>query len=142
MKAVERAGRQWQPSTGTGVELVEWEKPGWTYHAKGSQSLYRTKTERFIPGLWLSENTASPPVLTLFGSTNLNSRSAHLDTELSFVMLVPPRGDSEEQSVTDLRHRLGEEVRGIRSNVHPWQGKERKVRLGTKAIVSLVGGML
>lgn len=43
------------------------------------------------PGIWLSPSPKSLPILTLFGSTNLNSRSAHLDTELSFVMVVPSR---------------------------------------------------
>src|SRR6187551_2832030 len=40
-------------------------------------------------GIWLSPSSSSPPVLTLFGSTNLNSRSAHIDTELSFMMIIP-----------------------------------------------------
>ena len=30
---------------------------------------------------------SSAPAVTLFGSTNLNSRSANLDTELSFVLV-------------------------------------------------------
>ncbi|KAI3609190.1 cdp-diacylglycerol-glycerol-3-phosphate 3-phosphatidyltransferase [Moniliophthora roreri] len=71
MKAVARAGRFWKESTG--VQLLEWLKDGWTYHAKG---------------LWLSPHASSHPVLTLFGSTNLNSRSSHIDTELSFVMIL------------------------------------------------------
>ena len=78
-----------------------------------------------------------PPVLTLFGSTNLNSRSANLDTELSFVLATT---DSE------LRRRLGEEVDGLRAHAHPWRGgvdsESRKVRAGTRALVSVVGGML
>jgi len=42
MKAVARAGRKWQgQSDGQGgVSLREWEKAGWTYHAKGLSSLY------------------------------------------------------------------------------------------------------
>ena len=39
MSAVNRAGRNWQVSPdakdGHGVSLSEWEKKGWTYHAKG-----------------------------------------------------------------------------------------------------------
>ena len=39
MKAVRAAGRSWAASdgkdTGTGVQLSEWERGGWTYHAKG-----------------------------------------------------------------------------------------------------------
>lgn len=33
MAAVKKAGRLWKQ--GTGVELTEWKKDGWTYHAKG-----------------------------------------------------------------------------------------------------------
>lgn len=40
MRAVVKAGRLWKVSSekgaGVGVLLSEWEKPGWTYHAKGS----------------------------------------------------------------------------------------------------------
>jgi CDP-diacylglycerol---glycerol-3-phosphate 3-phosphatidyltransferase len=44
MKAVAQAGRRWNPSangsSGRGVQLSEWEKDGWTYHAKGRLLLY------------------------------------------------------------------------------------------------------
>jgi CDP-diacylglycerol--glycerol-3-phosphate 3-phosphatidyltransferase len=40
MRAVAKAGRIWNLSAnggrGRGVQLNEWEKDGWTYHAKGS----------------------------------------------------------------------------------------------------------
>lgn len=38
MKAVRKAGREWPNgiSNVSGVQLREWEKDGWTYHAKGS----------------------------------------------------------------------------------------------------------
>ncbi|KAJ7471402.1 hypothetical protein B0H11DRAFT_2039814 [Mycena galericulata] len=113
MKAVKRADRE------SGVELNEWERDGWTYHAKG---------------IWLS-TAGRPPMLTLFGSTNLNSRSAHIDTELSFLMLVP-------ESFEELGHQLENELENLRTNSRPWKGAQRRVRLGTKALVSLVGGML
>ncbi|KAJ6507731.1 hypothetical protein C8R47DRAFT_1004973 [Mycena vitilis] len=116
MNAVKRAGRE------SSVRLNEWERDGWTYHAKG---------------IWLSEAAGSPPVLTLFGSTNLNSRSAHIDTELSFLMLVP-----EGSAADPLRRQLSEEVDNLRAHSTPWKGADRRVRLGTKALVSLVGGML
>ncbi|KAF5310409.1 hypothetical protein D9758_018996 [Tetrapyrgos nigripes] len=74
------------------VQLCEWEKEGWTYHAKGMPLA--------LP------NPNFKPVLTLFGSTNLNSRSAELDTELSFVMVLPspspvPESESEASSTSD-----------------------------------------
>lgn len=80
---------------------------------------------------------ASAPVLTLFGSTNLNSRSANLDTELSFVLAT---------TNPTLQKKLAEEVDGLREHAHPWRGEynsdTRRVRLGTWALVGIVGGML
>lgn len=116
MSAVQRAGRE------SGVQLNEWEREGWTYHAKG---------------IWLSSGEGASPLLTLFGSTNLNSRSAHIDTELSFLMLAPDTFAAEA-----LRRQLGDEIGNLRAHSKDWKGAQRKVRLGTKALVALVGGML
>ncbi|KAI4527319.1 hypothetical protein K525DRAFT_187069 [Schizophyllum commune Loenen D] len=150
MRAVRQAGRQ------ADVRLHEWHREGWTYHAKG---------------IWVSPSPTEPPVLTLFGSTNLNSRSAHIDTELSFIMVIPSDGDASasqrppesashrpsesssqwptESALSEqpdelmaLRRRLAEEVRDLRAHAGPWQGDKRHVRIGTKAIVGVVGGML
>ena len=81
---------------------------------------------------------SSAPVVTLFGSTNLNSRSANLDTELSFVLATRSPA---------LRQRLAEEVDRLREYAQPWRGQDdsdeaRRVRLGTRALVAFVGGML
>jgi len=118
MRAVHAAGRTWSSESRKGVQLNEWSKDGWTYHAKG---------------IWLSPTPDTAPILTLFGSTNLNSRSANLDTELSFVMMT---------SSDALRKRLQEEVRVLRQWAGPWNGHERRVPWTTKAIVAIVGGML
>ena len=81
---------------------------------------------------------SSAPAVTLFGSTNLNSRSANLDTELSFVLATRSPA---------LRQRLAEEVDGLREHAQPWRGHDdsdeaRRVRLGTRALIAFVGGML
>jgi CDP-diacylglycerol--glycerol-3-phosphate 3-phosphatidyltransferase len=87
-----------------------------------------------VPGIWLSPGASDlNPVLSLFGSTNLNSRSANLDMELSFLMLT---------SSPQLRERLKDEVDGLRAFTVPWQGAGRHVRRRTEVIVDLVGGML
>ncbi|KAI6036396.1 hypothetical protein BKA83DRAFT_669927 [Pisolithus microcarpus] len=106
MRAVRAAERD-ASSKGT-VRLSEWVREGWTYHAKG---------------IWFSPSQSSPPVLTLFGSTNLNSRSANLDTELSFVMLT---------SSEALQKSFQAEVDGLWQCAVPWRG----------TIVGMVGGML
>ncbi|KAG8698859.1 CDP-diacylglycerol--glycerol-3-phosphate 3-phosphatidyltransferase [Ceratobasidium sp. 394] len=117
------AHRQWE--NGKGIELSEWECPGWTYHAKG---------------IWYSSSVFEAPYATLFGSTNLNSRSAHLDTEISFLLSVPERENS-------LRAALRHEVANIRRNANHVDSNtfalaERQVSPVTKAIVGLVGSML
>ncbi|KAI6132057.1 hypothetical protein EDD16DRAFT_669646 [Pisolithus croceorrhizus] len=120
MRAVRAAGRDATSEGGSSsaVRLSEWVREGWTYHAKG---------------IWFSPSQSSPPILTLFGSTNLNSRSANLDTELSFVMLT---------SSKDLQKSLQAEVNGLWQCALPWRGAERHVRWRTRTIVGMVGGML
>lgn len=99
-------------------------------------------------GIWFSPARTSLPVLTLFGSTNLNSRSAHLDTELSFVMVVPSEDSvastscDETSPLMALREQLRDEIVRIRDHAGEWQGEQRRVRYGTKVLVSLVEGML
>jgi CDP-diacylglycerol--glycerol-3-phosphate 3-phosphatidyltransferase len=112
VRAARAAGR------GEEVVLQEWERAGWTYHAKG---------------VWARPAHDAPPVATLLGSTNLSARSAERDAELSFVLLSGHK---------DVRRAMEDEVRGLWEHAGPWQGAERKVRLGTKALVGLVGGML
>ncbi|CAE6494636.1 unnamed protein product [Rhizoctonia solani] len=117
------ARRQWDGDGG--IELREWQRPGWTYHAKG---------------MWISPSINEAPYATLFGSTNLNSRSAHLDTEVSFLLSVP-----EQNSL--LRTALQHEVTHIRNNTTKVDGQtfaspERRVSFTTRAIVALVGTML
>ena len=159
MSAVEKAGRLWSglsPAAGQGVLLNEWERPGWTYHAKGTTNSCRITAKPQIAsdlislGIWLSPNSSTPPVLTLFGSTNLNSRSAHIDTELSFLIIIPSEGepsstepsDSATSPLLSLRQDLFREIKRIRANSGEWHGGHRKVRWTTKFIVWLVKGML
>ena len=126
-RGIIRSNRVW--SGQHGVQLHEWVRDGWTYHAKG---IWVTPT-----GDSTSDESGNYPVMTLFGSTNLNSRSANLDTELAFVMLLP-----ESEGTLPLRRSLREEAENLRLYASPWLGGERKVRVGTKALVGMVGGML
>lgn len=133
MRAVRAAGRL-SDQRDDAVTLSEWERPGWTYHAKGSLRHFSLpRLDSYCAGIWLSPSKDSPPMLTMFGSTNLNSRSANLDTELSFVMVTSSQA---------LQQTLHNEVRNLQRWTGPWRGADRKVRLRTKAIVGLVGGML
>jgi CDP-diacylglycerol--glycerol-3-phosphate 3-phosphatidyltransferase len=55
------------------VQLFEWHKASWSYHAKG---------------LWLTLARASQPQLTMIGSPNFGARSVQRDTETALVMLT------------------------------------------------------
>lgn len=135
------AGRQW--ADGMGIQLSEWQRPGWTYHAKGLETMLSTPptdTVVVLLGIWLARSVRQSPYATLFGSTNLNSRSAHLDTEISFVLSVP-------EHELSLRAALQRELTHIRKNAAPVDSgtfalPERQVSLSTKVIVGLVGSML
>ncbi|KZV88292.1 hypothetical protein EXIGLDRAFT_722823 [Exidia glandulosa HHB12029] len=118
---VQQAGRAW--TDGNGVRLSEWGRPGWTYHAKG---------------LWLSPKTAETPNTTVFGSTNLSSRSANLDTELSFALLT---------ANDNLRQQLRTELDAIREysddvDERTWSTPSRRVRFTTRLLVALLQNML
>ena len=99
-----------------------------------------------LPGIWLSPDAKSPPILTLFGSTNLNIRSAHLDTELSFMMVLPSDEAADQASgstpIRRLQNSLQEEVFRIRENTVDWEGWKRQVRTTTKMLVWAIKGML
>ncbi|EIN07132.1 hypothetical protein PUNSTDRAFT_104642 [Punctularia strigosozonata HHB-11173 SS5] len=142
-----RAVREARRDEADGIKFKEWERDGWTYHAKG---------------IWLSppssadwSTPAQGPIMTLIGSTNLSSRSANLDTELSFVLLT---------CSPSLRAQLQREVNGLQGSLaagdrvpttsesnqtwtRDWRGEDeslpgRKVRLGTRVLVSMMGRML
>ena len=110
------------------------------------------------PGIWLSPGISDLPILTLFGSTNLNARSAHIDTELSFLMIIPSeqlntpntllsdathsRFSYSKSAFLSLRQDLDNELKEIRSNATEWKGASRRVRWSTKSIVGLLRGLL
>jgi len=128
---------------GANVSLKEWNRKGWTYHAKGwfwkfglvYLGLYS------VEGIWIRPTPSSLPTMTLFGSTNLNSRSSNLDTELSFIMTVPENND--DKTALALRQKLQNEVQSLKGFAVPWRGESRHVRIGTKVLVGLgVEGML
>jgi len=63
------------------LQLYEWSRGGWSYHAKG---------------LWMSaaadaDGDSSTPLLTMIGSPNFGARSVQRDTETSIVLLTQPQ---------------------------------------------------
>ncbi|KAL9939978.1 hypothetical protein V8E36_000683 [Tilletia maclaganii] len=56
---------------GRRLEMRRWERPGWTYHAKG---------------IWITPPSSLHPTTTFLGSSNYGRRSAHLDAECTFLI--------------------------------------------------------
>ncbi|GHJ87207.1 hypothetical protein NliqN6_3609 [Naganishia liquefaciens] len=119
-KDLVRQGRDWNDQSQTGIELTEWSRPGWTYHAKG---------------VWLSEtvNNIHKPFGTFIGSSNLSTRSLKLDVELSNMILTTSKSLSKA---------LGSEISNLRSHVHrvgeeTWRLPERRVSWQARALVAL-----
>lgn len=128
-----RAGRQWDGHDG--VRLQEWERDGWTYHAKGEST---GVCQADSSGMWLSPDNA-PPIMTFIGSSNLSTRSLNLDTELSLFLATSHDG---------LRAQFAEELAQLQTYAHDvgaetWRLPERKVSTLAKVLVALgVEGML
>lgn len=107
------------------VKINEWNKEGWTYHAKG---------------IWFSPTPESKPTLTLLGSSNFGIRSAKLDLECTFLL------DAHRSPV--LQTRLKEELEELKRDAKDEVGSEmfsrpeRKVHWGVKVAAWCVQRML
>lgn len=91
-----------------------------------------------IKGIWIRPSPDADPTVSVFGSTNLNSRSANLDTELSFIL---------HTESSELQRKLADEVDNIWTHAQKvgdetWKTPERNPPLMTRLIVALVGKML
>jgi len=98
------------------IRLLEWQREGWTFHAKG---------------LWLHDEKEDSPCLTMIGSPNFGYRSAKRDLECQFTLLT---NDSKLKSELEEEEKrlfeLGREV-----NERTFSEKDRRVPLWVKFIV-------
>ena len=65
------------------MELREWRRPSWTFHAKGSNALLNLQylDDAIAAGMWWYAPNTAHPCLTFVGSPNFGFRSAHRDLE-------------------------------------------------------------
>ncbi|SCZ89770.1 BZ3500_MvSof-1268-A1-R1_Chr1-3g01568 [Microbotryum saponariae] len=133
------------------VELREWKRQGWTYHAKGiwlTPSL--TSPTRFphnhsprsdyndLDG-WIRHTHPVPPWLTVIGSSNYGSRSASRDLEANVLLTT---------SSPRLRKTLGKELEALRSyavdivNEELFKRKDRVVPWGVRIAAKVIEDML
>ncbi|PWZ03120.1 hypothetical protein BCV70DRAFT_197354 [Testicularia cyperi] len=130
-----------------GVEIREWRKQGWTYHAKG---IWYTPPPLSSP---MSSATSSIPTeaseqhgkhddgpsMVHVGSSNYGSRSSDLDLECTLLISTTSNA---------LRKRLGEEVEGLRRDADDvvdaalFERPDRQVRRRVKIAAWFLKGML
>ncbi|SAM77039.1 related to PGS1-phosphatidylglycerophosphate synthase [Ustilago bromivora] len=112
-----------------GVEIREWNKDGWTYHAKG---IWYTP-----PSSELADESA--PTMMHVGSSNYGSRSADLDLECTFLISTKSK---------ELSQRFREEFETLQRNATDvvdeklFQRPERQVRRRVKMAAWILKGML
>lgn len=112
-----------------GVQIREWNKNGWTYHAKGIW-YSPPSTEAGLP---------SGPTMVHVGSSNYGSRSADLDLECTFLISTQSK---------ELSHRFKEEFESLERDAKDvvdeqlFQRPDRKVRRRVRLASWLLRGML
>ncbi|ORX53999.1 hypothetical protein DM01DRAFT_1335850 [Hesseltinella vesiculosa] len=114
---VNRSGKQ------DSIRIEEYNRPGWTYHAKG---------------LWAYLRDQSLPSLTMIGSPNFGHRSSHRDLEAQSVIVT---------SNTSLQEALHKEVEQLHEystivSKETFAQPDRRVPHGVKIAAKLVKTML
>ncbi|CDR47358.1 RHTO0S14e02520g1_1 [Rhodotorula toruloides] len=158
LKQQARKQKRGRGDDGSLVEMREWRREGWTYHAKGiwlapsvsnpysppapnTSDLHYTSLN-FDPSsldLPMRYSHPSPPFLTLIGSSNFGSRSASRDLEAG--ILVTTQNNK-------LRWDLEQEVRTIRKyadvlvDERLFERKDRKVPWGVRVAARAIETML
>ncbi|GAA5910576.1 CDP-diacylglycerol--glycerol-3-phosphate 3-phosphatidyltransferase [Sporobolomyces salmoneus] len=134
-----------------GVEMREWKKDNWTYHAKGIWLTPALSNRSSTPlnaspladandlDQYLLSLTPLPPYLTLIGSSNYGSRSATRDLEANVLITTQSYG---------LRKQLEKELKAIRKDAGDvvdeklFERKERKVGWGVRVAAKVIESML
>lgn len=112
-----------------GVEIREWNKDGWTYHAKGIW---------YTPPSTESAETSGPTMVHV-GSSNYGSRSADLDLECTFLISTQSR---------ELSQRFREEFETLQRDANDvvdeklFQRPDRQVRRRVRVAAWILKGML
>lgn len=109
-----------------GVEIREWKKNGWTYHAKG---------------IWFSASSEEKagPTMVHVGSSNYGSRSADLDLECTFLISTGSKEFSQKfkDEYATLEHDAKDLVDGAL-----FRRPDRKVRRRVRIASRILKGML
>ncbi|SJX61199.1 related to PGS1-phosphatidylglycerophosphate synthase [Sporisorium reilianum f. sp. reilianum] len=109
-----------------GVEIREWKKNGWTYHAKGIW---------FYP----SSAEAATPTMVHVGSSNYGSRSADLDLECTF--LISTHSKQLSQKFKEEYAMLEQDAKDLVDGAL-FQRPDRKVRRRVRIASRILKGML
>ncbi|XP_045369477.2 CDP-diacylglycerol--glycerol-3-phosphate 3-phosphatidyltransferase, mitochondrial isoform X3 [Camelus bactrianus] len=118
------------------VQLQEYWRRGWTFHAKGTWQLARSRPTQDSrgTGLWLYLTGSSLPCLTLIGSPNFGYRSVHRDLEAQIAIVT------ESRALQQQLHQEQEQLY-LRSGVvssATFEQPSRQVKLWVKMVTPLI----
>ncbi|KAI8453427.1 hypothetical protein BY996DRAFT_7157129 [Phakopsora pachyrhizi] len=125
------------------IQIREWKRPGWTYHAKG---IWITRT---IERMGSEQEVEEECLLTTIGSSNYGRRSAERDLECNLILInnrLDPKKPNQPES--SLSKELIEELNQLRSlavdkvDEDLFRSQERRVGLGVKLATRLIRNML
>jgi len=125
-------GQDGRKSDEGGVEVREWKKQGWTYHAKGIWYTPASPTGA-------ADSPSNGPTMVHVGSSNYGSRSADLDLECTFLISTKS---------TELSRRFKKEFGALERNASDivdarlFRRPDRKVRKRVRLAAWILGGML
>eukprot|EP00056_Hartaetosiga_gracilis_P018185 m.9949 g.9949 ORF g.9949 m.9949 type:complete len:426 (-) comp6469_c0_seq2:92-1369(-) len=105
------------------VDVCEYDRAGWTFHAKG---------------VWVRNNRNEPPFATIVGSSNFNHRSAERDLEAQALIVTSDKS---------LQYQLEQEVQGIKKFSHEvheqdLSREDRKPTTGQRVAAELISSFL
>eukprot|EP00069_Balaena_mysticetus_P020890 bmy_13149T0 len=115
------------------VQLQEYWRRGWTFHAKG-ESISVPEPTGQLAGLWLYLAGSSLPCLTLIGSPNFGYRSVHRDLEAQIAIVT------ESRALQQQLHQEQEQLY-LRSGVvssATFEQPSRQVKLWVKMVTPLI----
>lgn len=105
----------------------------------GTESMIPTAADEH-KGIWLYPEGRSAPTVTLLGSSNFGTRSAHLDLECT-LLIDATRSPSMQRRLKDEVNELQKDA-GDLVNEEMFQRPERKVHWGVKVAAWFIKRML
>jgi len=89
------SGSDMRPTSSTDARLFYWERPDWTFHAKG---IWMTEEDHNVGSGGTKDDAAREMAAVVVGSSNFGYRSFCRDMESNLLMIFPPAADASKNA--------------------------------------------